>query len=71
MRPLNQSHQRAASNKFSRMQASLSKVYVTTVSSSLTLLHFNQPRMMRSRIDTAPWTRREFRSLIVPRASII
>jgi hypothetical protein len=42
MRPLNQSHQRAVPKKFSRMQASLSKFCVTTVSSSLTLLHFNK-----------------------------
>jgi len=71
MRPLNQSHQRRVPKKFSRTQASLSKFRGTEVLSRLTLLHFNQPRMVRSRIDTAPWMRREFRSLIVPRASII
>jgi hypothetical protein len=41
MRPLNQSHQRAAPKKFSRMQASLSKFFGTRVLSSLTLLQFN------------------------------
>jgi len=41
MRPLNQSHQRAAPKKFSRMQASLSKFCGTKVLSSLTLLHSN------------------------------
>jgi hypothetical protein len=41
MRPLNQSHQRAAPKKFSQMQASFSKFCGTKVFSSLTLLHFN------------------------------
>jgi hypothetical protein len=41
MRPLNQSHQRAASNKFSRMQASSSKFRGSKVLTSLTILHIN------------------------------
>jgi len=42
MRPLNQSHQRATPEKFSRMQASSSKFCGTKVLSSLTLLLFNR-----------------------------